>query len=246
MFQFICDLNAAKNEFFQTLQATQQHKVSVKAIETAHQRLLDQLDTIWNDLQGFAQDDLVDLIAPQLNTFLMVYARQKALSQFLEQTADAWNLNSATPGLADAITMRLAEQHSSLSAILSQILTNAQRERQKAQQREEEARATNIPLIIQGAHADARESLKLAMSGTRQVQDAFPLILGSAVKLAESANDLVKSNNEHLKQHLPSAVEAGVIQAGKRQRKAILFWVLMTPIIMLFLFLLAALLVHFL
>jgi len=71
---------------------------------------------------------------------------------------------------------------------------------------------------------DARKSLELAMSGTRQVQDVFPLIMGPAIKLAESANDLVKSNNQHLKESLPSAVEQGVVRAEKRKRNSKLFW----------------------
>lgn len=65
---------------------------------------------------------------------------------------------------------------------------------------------------------DARKSLELAMRGTRQVQDAFPLIMGPAV-------DLVKSVHQHMQQQLPSAIETGVVRAENRRTIRKLLWI---------------------
>lgn len=91
--------------------------------------------------------------------------------------------------------------------------------------------AGKTPQVVREAHddarkslEDARKSLELAMKGAQQVQDVFPMIMNPAVKLVESANDLVKSNNQHLQQQLPSYMEEAVVRADKRRRNGKLFW----------------------
>lgn len=116
-----------------------------------------------------------------------------------------------------------------------------------------EEQAGKTPQAVRDAHddarrslEDARKSLELAMNGARQVQDVFPLIMGPAVKLAESANDLVKSNNQHLQQQLPSYMEEAVVRADKRKQSNKLFWFVVSLGVMIGLPLLAFLLLQFL
>lgn len=113
--------------------------------------------------------------------------------------------------------------------------------------------AGQTPQVVLDAHDDARKSLEdarnslaLAMKGVQQVQDVFPLIMGPAIKLTESANDLVQSNNKHLQQQLPSYVEEGMVRADKRKRGGKLFWFFLTFAVLIGLPLVAFLLLHFL
>lgn len=277
---FPCDFDAALETFFQSLAAVQRQQLSKQAIEQAYKRALEGLDEQWRDLQGLAQDGLVERVRIQLNDFMKDYAAQKALYQFLDGGANGWALNRATHGLHQAMEQKLVQKHTQLSSLLLQILTSGMRTREEAQmqsasqlaqtrvqhaehtiEREFERnrelhglvmqtlgtlneQAKQTPQVVRDAHDDARKSLELAMKGAQQVQDVFPLIMGPAVKLAESANELVKSNNQHMQEKLPSSMEEVVVRADQRRRSGKLFWFFLALAVMVGLPLLAFLLLH--
>jgi hypothetical protein len=268
---FPCDLHNAVDKFFQTLAAVQRQRLGKGEIGRAYRDALDDLKAQLKDLRSLAQDGLVDRVIIQINIFMQEYAHHKALYQFLQGAASGWELDRSTPGLEQAIQEKLEQKHQQLSSQLLQILTTALHEREQAMQHKgEQLVRTQVDFVEQSmerefnrnrvlsedvheAHKDARESLKdareslaLAMKHAQLSSETYSQVMGPAVEIAKSANDLIKTNNQYIQQQLPSALEDAQVRANGRKTRARLMWFGTALVVMITLPLLAFLLIQFL